>query len=64
MAGKLSTTYRAAIRLKIANAHCLPLANLLRFSPDVWDPDALEVRQVLSVEDRCVTDSKNRAAAD
>jgi len=49
---------------KIAKGHCLSLADLLRLNPDVRDPNALSIARVLSVEDRCVTDSKDRAAAD
>ena len=49
---------------KIASDHCLPLSDLLRLNPEVRDPRALRIDQKLVVEDRCVSDPKDRAAAE
>lgn len=49
---------------EIAKRHCLSLADLQRLNRDVRDLNALGVGQILSVEDRCVSDRKDRAAAD
>ena len=48
----------------IAGDHCLALADLQRLNPEVRDPRALRVDQALAVEDRCLTATKGRAAAD